>query len=95
MRYVPGDIARLETCGIPAAIGLLVEVERLIEPHAVLGPMWCCKNVSGAPSDRGYAMPGDRSAIPDAWLRPIRPDDDDEQVLRGAGLPEPESIAHA
>jgi hypothetical protein len=94
MRCRSGDIARLETCGIPSAIGLLVSVEAPLAPHPKHGPMWRCRCISGAKSDQGYSMPGDLSLIPDAWLRPLRDDPGADEVLIRAGLPEPLEIAH-
>jgi hypothetical protein len=89
----PGDLARMVECGIQEAVGLIVEVVsdcsfRHPQSVAWFGPMWRCKAVSGAPSDKGYALPGEWCAIPDAWLRPIRPDglDDDTPTTEDAGL---------
>jgi hypothetical protein len=83
MNVKPGDLAIMVTCGIDRAVGLIVEVLTAATDKG-FGPMWNCSAVSGAKSDTGFCLPGERCLIPDAWLRPIRdPGDDavDEMLL--------------
>lgn len=94
MNCKPGDLAKMVECGIPAAVGLIVEVLESagLDPYygPTYGPVWLCKAISGAKSDHGYCMPGEGSIIPDAWLRPIRGLDCGDEVTDSQPVPLPQ-----
>lgn len=105
MNCKPGDIARIiYIAHLPKAEGHLVEVlrtEKLFGQEHV--PSWACKTLSPLPcmaADRpgpanrySYLAPaGIECVIPDAYLRPIRPGEGDDETLSWAGKPQPAEV---
>jgi len=80
-----GDVARLIKAAFPENVGLIVEVLCAVPPiyWGEHGPEWVCKPAWPCAGEQvlcGLALSKDFNAdeidIPDAWLRPIRPEAD-------------------
>lgn len=103
MNCKPGDIARIiHLAHAPELEGRLVEVLRAAEQHETMhlrrfGPAWIVKSLCRLPADctepsgRRYRVnlpAGEELAAPDAWLRPIRPTEGEDETLSWARLGE-------
>lgn len=103
MNCRPGEIARIiRLPHAPELEGRLVEVLRSADSSEVIhlsrfGHAWMVKALCRLTVDvttgtgqryRSTVPPGQELAAPDAWLRPIRPGEGEDETLAWAGKPE-------
>ena len=79
MNCQKGDMARMIKATFPENVGLIVTVIEETTPVGDSGHLWMCKpawpsiTTDWFDSSKRYVSAG-LTALPDAWLRPIRPD---------------------
>ena len=87
MNCKPGDLAVIVRSADGQAVGRIVECLRIEGAHSELGPMWRVKT-----SGKGVVTIHGTLAVffhmPDSWLRPIRDNDGEDEILRIVGKPQ-------
>lgn len=87
MNCKPGDLAVIVRSTDGQAVGRFVECLQMDGNHSEFGPIWRVRT-----EGRGIVTIHGTLAIvlhmPDAWLRPIRPDEGEDETLTWAGKPE-------
>lgn len=70
------------------SVGLYCQVRHRAEPGE-FGPEWIVEfpHAVAAISRKGTEIRCNLCAMPDAWLLPLRPSDDLDEILRMVGLP--------
>lgn len=91
MNCKPGDLAViLWTRNYPENIGALVRVlhDSPNGPLPEYGHQWSVEPLQRVMTSIGKAGPGGEFSMPDRFLRPLRDNDGDDEMLRIAGKPE-------
>lgn len=85
----PGDIAQVLRSTHNEAAGLYCQVRQRAEPGEY-GPEWIVEfpHEVAAISRKGMELRCNICAMPDAWLLPLRPSDELDEILRIIGLPQ-------
>lgn len=91
MRCVQGDLAVVVVSPMGMNLDKIVECCSYQGEHSKHGPIWRVKT-KGKPLVTEYGCVGITCDIPDAWLRPIRDNPGEDEVLRLVGKPERESV---
>ena len=88
VRCRPGDIAQVLRSTHNQAVGLYCQVRQRADPGEY-GPEWIVEFPHDVPaiSRKGMELRCTLCAMPDAWLLPLRPSDDLDEILRIVGLP--------
>lgn len=88
VRCRPGDIAQVLRSTHNQSVGLYCQVRQSAEP-AEFGPEWIVEFPREVPalSRKGMELQCRWCAMPDAWLLPLRPSDELDEILRIVGLP--------
>jgi hypothetical protein len=87
MRCKPGDLAVIVVSPSGHNLSKIVEVCAYRGIHSEFGPIWRIRT-GGSPLVTEYGCVGVTCDIPDAWLRPIRDSDGEDETLRFAGKPQ-------
>ena len=93
MNCKPGDLAIIVYAKSLRNIGVIVQIIARA-PDLDGGPAWLTKSSNPTPCvwvHTGRPAPDDcYGDVPDAWLRPIRDNDGEDEMLRLAGKPQME-----
>jgi hypothetical protein len=88
VRCRPGDVAQVLRSTHNQSVGLYCQVRQSADP-AEFGPEWIVEfpRAVSALSRKGMELQCRWCAMPDAWLLPLRPSDELDEILRIVGLP--------
>lgn len=94
MNCKPGDLAFIVRAPHPRLrniLGAVVKVTDNSITKYVDGPAWLCDGVPCVQAPPDHGLPGEQNGrlayVPDAWLRPIRDNDGEDETLTWAGKP--------